>query len=121
MPDKAVNLVEEFAKFEETWSPRVVANVDSFRVKLVKIRGHFTWHRHDDCDEVFLVHRGRMRIDFENGSVELREGELFVVEKGRLHKPFADELCEVLLFERSGLVNTGDVRNELTQVEERWV
>lgn len=103
------------ASLTELWSPRVVAEVDDAYVKVARVQGAFGWHAHRDEDELFLVLRGRLRIDLEAGAVELREGELFVVPKGVRHNPTADEECHVMLIERKSTPHTGDVVNEKTR------
>lgn len=117
---KSINFDEKFAMITECWSPKIVAGLDNYLVKIAKIEGHFTWHKHTDCDEIFMVHKGKMRIDFRDGSVELGEGEMYVVPKGKEHKPFAEELCEIILLERDDVVNTGDVTDEFTKKAE-WI
>jgi len=104
-----VNLAEKFARFTEHWSPKVVGEVDGYEIKLAKVHGDFVWHKHDDADELFLVTRGRLVIRLRDGEVALDAGELFVVPRGVEHQPSAADECEVVLFERKGLVNTGDV------------
>ncbi len=111
--DKIV-LAEKLARFSDHWSPKIVAAVDDYEVKLVKIKGDFVWHKHDRDDELFLVVNGRFRMDFRDRQVEIGPGELIVVPRGVEHKPFAAEECEILLLERCGVVNTGDERNALT-------
>lgn len=118
---KNINMENKFAKFAECWSPKCIAKLDNYLVKVVKIVGHFTWHSHADCDEIFLVHKGKMRIDFRDGFVDLTEGELFVIPKGKEHKPFSEEICEVVLFERNDVVNTGNVKNEFTKESNEWI
>ena len=113
MIDK-VKLAGKLALFDELWSPRVVAEVDDYEVKLVKLRGEFVWHRHEEADELFLVVKGALTIRLRDGEVRLEEGELAVVPRGVEHLPVADEEAHVLLFERRGTLNTGDVRNERT-------
>ena len=103
-----INLADKLAAFGDHWSPKVVETVDGYDVKLVKLRGDFVWHKHDDEDELFLVLKGRFRMDFRDRQVDVATGEMIVVPKGVEHKPFADEECEVLLLERQGVVNTGD-------------
>lgn len=103
------------AGLNELWSPRVIAEVDDAYVKVAKIRGTFGWHAHRDEDELFLVLRGRLRIDMEGGAVELGEGELFVVQKGVRHNPTAVEECHVMLIERKSTLHTGDVVNDKTR------
>lgn len=93
-------------------------NVD---FKLVKFKGEFVWHTHDETDEVFMVIEGAMRIDFRDGSVELREGEMFVVPRGAEHKPIAENECRIMLIEPAGTVNTGDAGGELTTEGDEWI
>ncbi len=121
MQDKVINIKEKLSKFSEHWSPRVVAQMNDYQFKVVKIKGDFTWHDHKDTDEVFMVIDGKMRIDFRDGSVELSNGEMFVVPKGLEHKPFAADECQVLLVEPCGVVNTGESGGELTADNDVWV
>ena len=103
------------AGLTELWSPRVIAEVDDAYVKVAKVQGTFGWHAHRDEDELFLVLRGRLRIDMEGGAVELGEGELFVVPKGVRHNPTAVDECHVMLIERKSTLHTGDVVNDKTR------
>jgi mannose-6-phosphate isomerase-like protein (cupin superfamily) len=114
---KAIDLREKFAAFSERWSPRIVAELNGQHVKLVKLRGEFVWHHHDDEDELFLVHRGRLVMEFRDGVVELESGEMVVVPKGVEHRPVAPEEVEVILFEPAGTLNTGNLVNERTVAE----
>lgn len=109
-----VNLAEAVSRIAEHWSPRVVAAVNDYRIKVVKIQGDFVWHSHDETDELFLVLEGRMGIEFRDRTVTLNAGELHVVPRSVEHKPFADEECHVLLMEPAGVVNTGDAGGDLT-------
>ena len=109
-----IDLREQFAKFSEHWSPRIVAELNGQHVKLVKFRGEFVWHHHEDEDELFLVHRGRFRMEFRERVVELGPGEMIVVPRGVEHRPVADEEVEVVLFEPAGTLNTGNVLDERT-------
>jgi mannose-6-phosphate isomerase-like protein (cupin superfamily) len=104
-----VNLAEGFARIAEHWRPRVAASLNGQEVKLVKFQGPFVWHHHADADELFLVVRGRFRMEFRDRAVELEQGELIVVPRGVEHCPVADEEVEVLLFEPADLLNTGNV------------
>jgi mannose-6-phosphate isomerase-like protein (cupin superfamily) len=99
----------------ELWSPRVIAEVDDAYVKVAKVQGTFGWHAHSDGDELFMVLRGRLRIDMESGAVELGEGEMFVVPKGVRHNPSAEQECHVMLIERKSTLHTGDVVNDKTR------
>ena len=103
------------ATLTELWSPRVVAEVDDAYVKVAKVRGVFGWHAHADEDELFLILKGRLRIEMEQGPVELGEGEMFVVLKGTRHNPVADEECHVMLIERKSTLHSGDVVNDKTR------
>ena len=117
----AINFAEKLAKFSEHWSPKIIAQMNDYHLKLVKFQGEFVWHRHADTDEVFIVLDGAMRIDFRDGGVELKAGEMFVVPKGVEHKTRAVEECKVLLVEPAGTINTGDAGGELTAADDVWV
>jgi mannose-6-phosphate isomerase-like protein (cupin superfamily) len=99
----------------ELWSPRVVAEVDDAYVKVAKVKGQLTWHAHDHEDELFFILKGRLRIELESGTVELREGEAFVVPKGVRHNPVADEECHVMLIERKTTLHTGSEVTAMTR------
>lgn len=109
-----IDLREKFAAVDEHWSPRIVAELNGQHVKLVKFRGEFVWHHHDHEDELFLVHRGRFRMEFRDRTVDLGPGEMIVVPRGVEHRPVADEEVEVVLFEPAGTLNTGNVIGERT-------
>lgn len=113
VPAKA-NLGEKFAAFRDHWSPKVIAELNGQQVKVVKLAGEFVWHRHEHEDEMFLVHRGRLRIEFRDGEVALGPGELVVIPRGVEHRPVAAEEVEVVLFEPASTLNTGDVRDART-------
>jgi mannose-6-phosphate isomerase-like protein (cupin superfamily) len=117
---KVVCLQKAAAGLAEYWSPRVVGEVDDSYVKVAKLKGTLTWHSHDREDELFLVLKGRLRIEMESESVELGEGEMFIVPKGVRHNPVADQECHVLLFERKSTAHTGDVVMDKTRsIEEQ--
>lgn len=99
----------------ELWSPRVIASVDDAYVKVAKVQGTFGWHAHENEDELFFVLRGRLRIEMEDGAVELSEGELFVVPKGVRHNPVAEEECQILLLEKKSTQHTGDTVTDKTR------
>jgi mannose-6-phosphate isomerase-like protein (cupin superfamily) len=109
-----VNLVDKLARFTDHWSPKIVADLNGQQVKLVKFQGPFVWHHHDGEDEMFLVVRGRFRMEFRDRHVWLEEGEFLVVPRGVEHRPVAEEEAHVLLFEPASTLNTGNVRNERT-------
>jgi mannose-6-phosphate isomerase-like protein (cupin superfamily) len=106
-----VNLAAALARITEHWRPRVVAQLNGQEVKLVKLRGEFVWHHHDAEDVLFLVVRGRLRVEFPDSAVELDPGELLVVPRGVEHRTLAAEETEVLLFEPAGTRNTGNVEH----------
>ena len=112
-----VNLSEKFGLFGEHWSPKIAGEVNDAYVKLVKLRGDFVWHKHDDEDELFLVVKGEITIRLRDGDVRLGEGEFVIIPRGVEHKPVAEEEAHVLLFEPKTVLNTGDVTNELTRPE----
>jgi|SRR5687768_9748308 mannose-6-phosphate isomerase-like protein (cupin superfamily) len=108
-PKQAALVLTEF------WSPRVVAEVDDAYIKVAKVHGSLAWHSHEDEDELFLVLKGHLRIEMESGSVELDEGDMFVVPKGVRHNPVAEDECHLMLIERKSTLHTGDVVTEKTR------
>lgn len=118
----AINLSEKLALFSEHWSPRVIAELNEYQVKLAKLRGEFVWHKHDETDELFICIDGDLTIEFRDGSVELAAGELFVVPRGVEHRPHASNECHVLLIEPRGVTNTGDAADsDLTAAGNAWI
>jgi mannose-6-phosphate isomerase-like protein (cupin superfamily) len=114
------NVLAAFDRVTEYWSPRVVARVNDQYVKVAKAKGEFVWHSHADEDELFWIVKGSFRLRFEDGEVVLGPGDLYVVPKGKLHKPEADEECWVVLFEPARTKHTGDVESPLTRsIEEQ--
>jgi mannose-6-phosphate isomerase-like protein (cupin superfamily) len=103
------------AALTELWSPRVVGEVDDAYIKVAKVHGSLAWHSHENEDELFLILKGRLRIDMEGGSVELNEGEMFVVPKGVRHNPVAEQECHLMLIERKSTLHTGNVATEKTR------
>lgn len=103
------------ATLSQFWSPKVVGEVDDAYIKVAKVKGTFTWHSHADEDELFYVLRGQMRIEMEDKTVDLREGDMYIVPKGVRHNPSAAEECHVLLIERKTTLHTGDVVTEQTR------
>ena len=118
---QAINFQEKLTKFSELWSPKIIGQMNDYHFKIVKIEGEFIWHDHPGTDEVFIVLKGRLEIQFRDGSVTLNEGEMFVVPKGLEHKPVAKQECHILLVEPVGTVNTGDVVNERTTTNDVWI
>lgn len=118
---KAINFGEKFKKFDEHWSPRVIAEMNDYQFKLAKVQGEFTWHDHAETDEVFIVVEGVLEIEFRDGSVRLEAGEMFVVPQGVEHRPSAEHECRILLVEPKDTVNTGDAGGVLTAQNDVWV
>ena len=116
-----IDLKEKLSMFSDHWSPKVVAEMNDYQIKLVKIEGDFVWHNHEDTDELFFVIEGNMEIEFEDKTVELNEGEMYVVPKGVNHKPSAQNECKVMLIEPRGVVNTGDSEGDLTAPNDVWI
>jgi mannose-6-phosphate isomerase-like protein (cupin superfamily) len=112
-----VNIEEKLALFDERWKPKIVGELNGQYVKLVKFIGEFVWHHHDDEDELFLVVKGRFRMEFQERSDWIEEGEFIVVPRGVEHRPVAEEEAHVLLFEPASTLNTGNVRNDRTVAE----
>ena len=111
-----VNLADKFALFDDHWSPKVAGQLDDYEIKLVKLEGDFVWHKHDDVDEMFMVIDGTMDVAFRDKTVTLEAGEFLVVPKGVEHKPYAEHECSAMLFERKGVINTGNAsEGDLTQ------
>ena len=118
---KKINLKSKFQKFTDQWSPKVIVEMNDYQFKLVKIENDFTWHKHDDTDETFLVIEGKMGIEFEDQTVELSEGEMIVIPKGKKHKPYADKEAKIMIIEPKGITNTGDITNDFTAENDQWV
>ena len=121
MDFKSINFNEKLSKFSEHWKPRIIAQMNNYHFKIVKVQGEFVWHYHDDTDEVFIVLDGDMSIAFREGSVALKAGEMYVVPKGVEHKPFAEKECKVLLVEPAGTINTGSTESEMTAEDNIWI
>src|SRR5687768_11972851 len=117
----AINFQEKFSRFSELWSPKVIAAMNDYQFKLVRLRGEFVWHHHADTDEVFIVIEGAMTLRFRDREVPLRTGELYVVPKGVEHQPYAEHECKVMLVEPRGVVNTGDAHSPLTAQNDVWI
>ena len=115
MVPTSINLADKLGQFEKLWSPKIIAEMEGFHFKLAKLKGDFVWHAHSDTDEAFFVIKGRLRIDFRDGSATLSEGEVLIVPRGVEHKPFAESECHVMVLVREGTLNTGDApANDLT-------
>ena len=122
MEYKALNIEEKLSKLKEQWSPRVIAEMNDYQFKVVKIQGDFIWHSHKDTDEAFVVLDGELRIDFRDGNVNLKSGEMFIVPKSVEHKPYAEKEVKILLIEPRGVLNTGDNdTSEFTAENDIWI
>lgn len=108
------NLAEKLTHIRDCWSPHIVGKLNGQHVKLARLHGEFVWHHHDHEDELFLVVKGRLRMELRSGDITLEEGEFLIVPAGVDHRPVADEECHVLLFEPAGTLNTGNVTNDRT-------
>lgn len=111
-----MNLSEKLSQFDERWSPRTVAEFNGHDVMVVKVKGEFVWHHHDNTDDFFLVLKGRITIRMNDGDVDLGPGELFIVPVGVEHQPFAHEEAELLLIEPSGTPNTGEATTAANRI-----
>jgi mannose-6-phosphate isomerase-like protein (cupin superfamily) len=118
---RAINFAEKIGLIREQWTPRVVAELNDYQFKVVRIEGDFVWHDHPETDEAFIVLDGELRIDFRDGSVLLGPGEMFVVPKGVEHKPFAKREVKMLLVEPRGVLNTGNAGGERTALNDIWI
>jgi mannose-6-phosphate isomerase-like protein (cupin superfamily) len=118
---QSINFQEKLGKLQGLWQPRVVAEMNDYQFKLVRIEGDFIWHDHPETDETFIVLEGRLRIDFRDGAVHVEPGEMFVVPKGVEHKPFAEKEVRMMLIEPRGTLNTGHEGGERTAENDLWI
>jgi mannose-6-phosphate isomerase-like protein (cupin superfamily) len=121
MQPPIINFTDKLDQFSDLWSPRIIAQMNDYHLKLAKIEGEFVWHSHPETDEVFIIISGSMNIHLRDGVVKLDEGEMYVVPKGIEHKPTAEHECHILLIEPAGTLNTGDVGGEMTKQDEIWI
>jgi mannose-6-phosphate isomerase-like protein (cupin superfamily) len=117
----AVNFEDKFALFDELWSPKIIAEMNDYQFKIVKVKGDFVWHDHPETDETFIVLEGSLRIDLRDGAVHIGKDEMYVVPKGVEHKPFAEQEVKMLLIEPRGIVNTGEAGGDLTADNNVWI
>jgi mannose-6-phosphate isomerase-like protein (cupin superfamily) len=116
-----INFRQKLGLFAEQWQPKVVAEMNDYQFKVVKLQGDFVWHTHAETDEAFLVIDGELRIDFRDGAVRVGAGEMYVVPKGIEHKPYAEQEVKLLLIEPRGVPNTGDQGGERTAQNDVWI
>ena len=121
MTNAPINFREKLSRFQDLWSPKVIAELNDYQFKLVKVQGEFVWHKHTETDEAFLVLAGRLKIELPDSTVELGAGEMFVVPCGVQHKPSADQECHMLVIEPRGVVNTGEVGGGMTAPNDVWL
>ena len=121
MQHRSINLAEKFGLFHERWQPKVIAEMNEYQFKIVRLEGDFVWHSHEDTDEAFIVLEGALRIDFRDGAVNLAAGEMYVVRKGVEHKPHAEHEVKLMLIEPRGVPNTGDQGGARTAQNDVWV
>lgn len=112
---KVVSLKEKFSQFSDHWNPRIIGELNGQQVKAAKLKGEFFWHHHDNEDEMFLVIKGKLKMEFRDKVEEIKEGEFIIVPRGIEHKPIAEEEVELLLFEPASTLNTGNIENEKTK------
>lgn len=120
-PHSAINFAAKYAQFNEQWTPKVIAEMNDYQFKVVKIQGEFIWHAHADTDETFIVLEGQLRIEFRDGFVSVAAGEMYVVGKGIEHKPCAEHEVKLLLIEPRGVLNTGHEDSDRTAVNDVWI
>ncbi len=118
---RSINLSDKLSLFRDLWSPRVIAELNDYQVKLAKLQGEFVWHQHEHTDELFICLKGVLRIELPDSAVELHAGELFVVPRGVEHRPVANEECHVMLIEPKGVINTGDTQSGLSAPNDQWI
>ncbi|VVN73712.1 cupin domain-containing protein [Pseudomonas fluorescens] len=118
---QSLNFAQKLSLFNELWTPRVIAEMNDYQFKVVKLQGDFIWHDHADTDETFIVLEGQLRIDFRDGQVLVSQGEMFVVPKGVEHKPVAELEVKLLLIEPKGVLNTGHEGGERTALNDVWI
>ena len=118
---KKINIKQKFSKFSEYWSPKVLAEMNDYEFKIARIKGEFIWHNHSETDEVFIVIEGSMKILLKGKTIQLFEGDLYVVPKGMDHKPVAEKECKLMLVELKGTKNTGSETHKLTAEDNQWI
>lgn len=112
---KKINISQKLAQFNDHWNPRIIGELNKQHVKLAKIKGEFIWHKHDDEDEMFLVLKGTLKIEFRDRTETIQENEIIIVPKGVEHKPIAEDEVSIMLFEPATTINTGALENERTR------
>jgi mannose-6-phosphate isomerase-like protein (cupin superfamily) len=121
MQYQPISFARKFAKFTDRFKPRVIAQMNDYQFKLARVEGDFVWHSHETTDETFIVLDGELVIDFRDGSVTLKPGEMYVVPRGKEHKPRASSECRIMLIEPVGTVNTGNAGGSMTAENDVWI
>jgi mannose-6-phosphate isomerase-like protein (cupin superfamily) len=121
MSRTAINLEDKLAKIRDYWSPKIIAQMNDYHFKLVKVQGDFVWHSHPETDEVFIILKGELNLEMRDSRILLKAGEMFVVPTGVEHKPTAEKECHLMLIEPAGTINTGDSPGELTAADGEWI
>ena len=121
MDYKPVDISSKYKLFSEQWQPKVIAKMNDYQFKIAKIEGEFIWHSHKETDETFIVIKGEIEIEFRDGSVNIKEGEMFVVPAGVEHKPKSKKESQIMLIEPKGVINTGDTGGRMTALNDQWI
>ena len=118
---KVIDIEEKFSLFSQHWTPKIISELNGQQVKLAKVKGEFVWHDHANEDELFLIIKGELRLEFRDRSENVKQGQIIVVPKGVEHRPIAEEECWILLIEPASIAHTGDVKHELTVENSTWI
>ena len=118
---KVINIKEKLNKFNDHWSPKIIADFNNHDIKLVKVKGEFILHKHDETDEVFIILEGVLKIKFKDKIQIINKGEMIVIPRGENHKPFCDKECKILIIEKKNTINTGNNFNDLTSPNDIWI
>ena len=116
-----ISINSKFDLFSDLWHPKIIAQMNDYHLKIVRLQGDFVWHCHNETDEVFIVIEGEMVLKFRDGEARLKTGEMFVVPRGIEHKPMAEKECRIMLIEPVGVVNTGENFGEMTAANDVWI
>jgi mannose-6-phosphate isomerase-like protein (cupin superfamily) len=116
-----ININSKFNLFSDYWSPKVIAEMNNYQFKVVKIKGDFVWHDHKNTDETFIVIEGSMKIKLKNQTISLKAGEMIVIKKGEKHMPFSNKECKVLIIEPKGVANTGEEGGKFLAKNNMWI
>ncbi len=117
----AINLKQKLSLFQETWTPKIIGELNGQQVKLAKLNGEFVWHAHENEDELFYIIKGQLIIELRDKTITLNEGDMYIVPRGVEHKPIAHEEVHVMLFEPAVIQHTGNVKHELTKDKLDWI